>query len=272
MNDTDVEALVDTTRDELRERISRAFVRFEGVARSADRKARPPGSDWTVQETVAHVVALTDRYFGAAEGTYRLAALPREVTASNQSELDASMAPVDELIDHLRAVTPRLDALFDSVADEGRTLAFHCGAAVDGATWQSNWLGELLFHGHDIARVANTPWEMPERDMLLVARGMLQIAPAFVDTTISPDLELRVIVKVPTARPYLFYVHDRSIEARACRPGDQADAVLRLPASTLMQLVYKRVGPIAAVGKGLRIVGGRRPWRALKLQSTYVMP
>lgn len=272
VNDTDVEALVDTTRDELRERISQALTRFERVARAADPLARPPGSKWNVQQTVAHVLNLVHRYLGVVEGTYRLADTPGEVTAFNQCELDAVMAPTADLVDQLHAVAPSLDALFDSVADEGRVLGFHCHPVVDGSTWQSNWLGELLMHGQDIARAAKVPWEMTERDMLLIARGMMQIAPAFVDKTMARDLELRVIVQIPTARPYLIHVHDVGIELRPSRPGDQADAVLRLPASTFALMLYKRVGPVGAVGKGLRIVGGRRPWRALKMQSCYVMP
>jgi hypothetical protein len=37
----------------------------------------------------------------------------------------------------------------------------------------------------------------------------------------------------------------------------------------MLQMLYQRIGPIAAVRHGLRIVGGRRPWKALKLQSCF---
>jgi hypothetical protein len=42
-----------------------------------------------------------------------------------------------------------------------------------------------------------------------------------------------------------------------------------LPASTLTQLLYQRIGPFTAAGRGLRIVGGRHPWLALKLMSYF---
>jgi len=48
MNDTEYVALVDTTRDELRERIGRARDRFDRLIRTADPHARVPGLDWTV--------------------------------------------------------------------------------------------------------------------------------------------------------------------------------------------------------------------------------
>jgi hypothetical protein len=34
-------------------------------------------------------------------------------------------------------------------------------------------------------------------------------------------------------------------------------------------MLYQRIGPIGAARRGLFIVGGRRPWAALKLQSYF---
>ena len=67
-------------------------------------------------------------------------------------------------------------------------------------------------------------------------------------------------------------VHDGAVEMRERRPGDRVDAVLRVPASTLTQLLYQRIGPFTAVRRGLRIVGGRRPWLALELMSYFDRP
>jgi uncharacterized protein (TIGR03083 family) len=269
MNDTEVAALVDSTRDELRERIAQALQRFDRVARSADPLARPPRSNWTVQQVVAHVLTIVHRYLQYVEGGYRLASHPREVSVLNQTELDAAMAPIPQLVDELQAVAPQLNELFDKVADEGRVLAFHCGAAVDGITWQTNWLGELLLHGQEIARAVKAPWALAERDMLLIARGLMQIAPAYLRTAIGPDTDICAAVLVPEARPYLIHIHDGIAEIRGRRAGDRPDTVLRLPASTLTQLLYQRIGPVTAARKGLRVIGGRRPWLALKLQSCF---
>jgi hypothetical protein len=51
--------------------------------------------------------------------------------------------------------------------------------------------------------------------------------------------------------------------------GDRPDAVLKLPASTMVRLLLQRIGPFTAALQGLRIVGGRRPWKAMKLQSCF---
>jgi uncharacterized protein (TIGR03083 family) len=269
MDDVGAAALVDTTRDELREHIAQALQRFIRLARTSDPNARPPRSNWTVQQVFSHVLTLGHRYLEYVEGTYRLAAHPGEVSGLNQIELEAAIAPIPELIDRLEIFAPRLDQLFDEVADEGRVLAFHCGAVVDGITWQTNWLGELLLHGQDIARAAKARWVLPERDMLLIARGLMQIGPAYVRTTMAPNTDICAAVVIPEARPYLIHIHDGIGEIRGRQLNDRPDAILRLPASTLTQLLYQRIGPLTAVGKGLCVVGGRRPWLALKLQSCF---
>ncbi|BBZ69505.1 hypothetical protein MPRS_05980 [Mycobacterium paraseoulense] len=269
MYDAGVAALVDTTRDELRERIAHALTRFDQISRSADPHSRVPRSDWTVHQTVAHVLTIAQRYLRYAQGGYRLAARPGEVSVLNQTELETVMAPASELADHVQALAPELDALFDATADEGRSLQFHCGALVDGVTWQTNWLGELLLHGHDVARAVKAPWGLPERDMLLVARGLMQIGPAYVRSTLPPDTDVTVALKIPRARPYLMRIRGAAGEMRPPRDDDHPDAVLRMPASTLTLLLYQRMGAATAARRGLRLVGGRRPWVALKLQSLF---
>ena len=58
-------------------------------------------------------------------------------------------------------------------------------------------------------------------------------------------------------------------EMRERRVTDRPDAVLRASAATLTQLLYHRIGPLTATRRGLRIVGGRRPWVALTLMSHF---
>src|SRR5262249_47887188 len=142
------------------------------VARSADPHARPPGSDWTVQQVVAHMVSVTHRYQAVAQGRdFHRATYPRELDLINQVELEAAMAPIPALVDQLDALAPVIDTVFDACTNDRRELKFHCGAIVSGIMGQTNWLGELALHGQDIARAVKAPWEMHERDMLLVLRG-----------------------------------------------------------------------------------------------------
>ncbi len=274
MNDTEYVALVDTTRDELRERIELARKRFDRLVRTADPLARPPGSRWTVQQVVAHVLTVAHRYRELAHGRqYRRAGAAGELAVINQTELEAVLAPVGELADQLQALAPELDGYFDTLTDDRPTLPFHAGAVFDGITEQTNWLGELLLHGHDIARAVNAPWELPERDMLLVSRGIMQIGSGYpLRAGVKPETDLCVAFQLPGARPYLTHIQGGTAEFRTRRPDDHPDAVLRAPASTFALMLYQRIGPLTAARHGLRIVGGRRPWRALKLQSFFEQP
>lgn len=270
MNDTGYVALVDTDRDELRERIALAWNRFERLARTADPLARSSGSDWTVHQMIAHVLTIAHRYRQIACGQdFRRAANARDLPALNRLEIDEVMAPMPELLEELQALVPMMDAFFDTCSDDGKIFVFHGGATVSGLTAQTNWLGELLLHGYDIARAVKTHWELSERDMLLVARGVMEIGPGYLRDGVSPNAEMCVAFHVHGARPYLVDIRGGTAEIRERRPDDRPDAVLRLPASTLTQMLYQRIGPLGAARRGLLIVGGRRPWRALKLQSFF---
>lgn len=273
MNDTEYVAIVETSRDELRERIAVARQRFDRLVRSADPLARPPGHDWTVQQIVAHVLTVAHRYQLFAQGRdYRHAANARDIAALNQTELDAAMAPVPELADQLQSLAPEMDSFFDANSDDRPTIPFHAFGAMSGNTAQTNWLGELLLHGQDVARAVKAPWPLPERDMLLVLRSGTEMVPLYRRPEVPADTDVCVALRIPEARPYVLHIHDGTAEMRERRPGDRPDAVLRVPASTLTQLLYQRIGPLAAVRRGLRIVGGRRPWVALKVVSYFERP
>ncbi|OBI44431.1 hypothetical protein [Mycobacterium sp. E796] len=274
MNDTEYVALVDTTRHELRDRIEAARNRFDRLARTADPLARPPGSRWNVQQTVAHVLTVAHRYRELAHGREpRRGATAGELRAVNQAELEVALAPMHELADQIQALAPEIDGYFDMLADSRATVQFHTGVVVDDITAQTNWLGELLLHGYDIARGVKAPWELCERDMLLVSRGMVQIGAGYpLREGVSPDVDLSVAFELAGARPYLAHIHCGTAEFRPRRPNDRPDAVLRTPASTFALMLYQRIGPFTAVRRGLRIVGGRKPWRALKLQSCFERP
>jgi uncharacterized protein (TIGR03083 family) len=272
MNDTTQAALVDTSRDELRERIADASQRFDRLVRTADPLARVPGHSWTVHQTVAHVLTIVHRYRQVARGLmYRPGASPHAIAALNQTELEAAMAPVPELADEIQEQMPEVQTYFDTVDLDRPAFPFHQYAVVTGFTSQTNLLGELVLHGEDIARAVKAPWKLDERDMLLVARGLAELVPPYVRRETAANADVTVAFDLPGARPYVIRIDRGNGEMRERRHGDRPDATLRMPASTFIQLLYQRIGPLTAARRGLRIVGGRRPWVALKLMA-YIEP
>jgi hypothetical protein len=269
MNGTHYGAIVDTDRDELRARIEDMRRRFYRLALSADPSARCPGAVWNVQQLVAHVVSVAQRYRAFAEtGEFRRARTPRELDPINQEEMEALLAPIPILVDQLKALDPLVDAFFDSLTEDF-VGEFHFGIEVSAIVLQVNWLLELIFHGEDIARAAGLPWEVRERDMLLMLREGVEVSPAYVRSDIDPAVGMCVALQVPDARPYVIHVHDGTAEMRHRQPTDRPDAVLKAPASTMMRMLMGRIGPVTATRRGLRVVGGRRPWKVMKLQSCY---
>jgi hypothetical protein len=273
MSDGEFVPLVDTTREELRARIGLAGWRFVDVVRGADPASRPRGSQWNVQQITAHVLTVARRYRDVAHGNdFHRAAYPAELPLINRAELDAAMAPMGDLTAELRDLEGELAAFFDAVCDDGPRYPSHAGAVLDGVTLQTNWLGELLLHGSDVARAGKESWEVCERDMLLIARGLMQFGPAFLRRGTPTDTHLSVAFHLPQARPYLILIGDGAAQFRPRRADDRPDAVLRAPASTFASLLYQRIGPLTAARRGLLITGGRRPWVALTLQSCFEPP
>ncbi|WP_373167516.1 maleylpyruvate isomerase N-terminal domain-containing protein [Mycobacterium marinum] len=270
MNAAECIALVDTSRDELRDRISLAHQRFDRLIRTADPLARPPGHDWTVQQIAAHVLTLAHRYHQIARGRdYRHAGSASAVAALNQSELEAALAPVSELADQLQALLPEIDAFFDANSDDRLTIPFHGCGFMSTNTAQTNLLGEFLLHGQDVAQAVKLPWDLPERDMALILRGAREMVPIYLRPGVGANVDICVAFQVPAARPYLIHIHDGTAEMRERRPEDRPDAVLQAPASTMTQLLYQRIGQFAAVRRGLWLTGGRRPWVAFKLMTYF---
>lgn len=265
--------MTDTSRKELRGQIGAARLRFDRLIRSADPQARPPGSDWNVQEVTAHVLTAAHRYREVAQGrTFQVAATPRDLDAINATELRAALAPIPQMAQELLELAPVMDDFFDRVHDDPLAFPFHGGIRVSGISAQTNWLAELLLHGEDIARATRQSWDLAERDLLLVLSGVMAMAPAYVRRDLPPGTELMIALGIPGARPWVMHIHDGVAEARERRPEDRPDAVLRVPASTFTKLLYQRLGPVQAVRHGLLVVGGRRPWRSLQMQSMFEAP
>jgi hypothetical protein len=91
-----------------------------------------------------------------------------------------------------------MDGFFDGMPDD-YAFEFHCGAMVSGVVAQVNWLFDLILHGEDIARSAGVPWEIRERDMLLLLRDGLELAPAYLSATVSPTTDICVALLIPEA-------------------------------------------------------------------------
>lgn len=265
--------MTDTDVAEIDAAIGRARTDFLALARTVDPLARVD-EHWTVRDVVAHVYTVALRYTSvAATGSYRRAEGPRDLDRINDAEI-ADLAEVGyaDLLTGLTGCAADISAFLRAAAGQGRIFPFHGGEQIDAIAGASNWLAELRVHGGDIARAVGAPWDLPERDALLILSGIQQIIPGYVHQTNSAGKDVMVEMRMPGARPWITHVVGGTATSRPRRPGDRPHAVLEAPASTLLLSLYGRYGNVTAARRGLRIVGGRRPWKALTFPSLFEQP
>ena len=263
---------MDTSRDELRERIALAGRRFDRLVRAADPLARPPGMDWTVQQIAAHVLTLGYRYRQVARGRdYFHAADARGIADVNQAELEAAMAPVSELADELRRVAAELDSFFDATTDDERPFRFMHSASCLALLRRPTGSASYFCTARTSRERSGAPWQLPERDMLLVLRGAREMVPLYVRPEVPADTDVCVAFEIPEARPTWF---TSTTAPPRCVNVGQVTALMRFARARIdtdaAALPTDR--PVTALRRGLRLVGGRRPWVALKLVSYFDRP
>ena len=273
MNSTGYIGLVDTDRTELRERIAVARRRFDASGAPAAPDARVPRSEWTVQQTVAHVLTVAHRYRSGRSGrrlpprrssagggrdqprgargghgtgirTCRSVAGPRTgngclLRRARRSRRDVSLPPHDR----------RLGDGADELA--GRT-AISMGTTLPGPSRRAGNFPNAIWRS-----CCGACFSSPRHGCVAIP---------------APPRDMCVTLEIHGARPYLIRIHGGRAEIRERRAEDRPDAVLKGPASVFTQLLYQRTGPLVATLRGLRIVGGRRPWLALRLQSCFERP
>ncbi|GAB3863777.1 hypothetical protein GCM10028801_31980 [Nocardioides maradonensis] len=270
---TDAILMTDTDIDELDAAIASARRDFVALARSADPEARVSDA-WSVRDVVAHVLTVAQRYTSlAATGAYERAASPRDLDRINNAEI-AALADLayTEILTRLEDSATEISDFLRRATGQGRIFPFHAGELIDATAGAANWIGELRIHGHDIAKAVGAPWTIPERDALLILAGIQQIIPGYVHQQRSAGKDVMVEIRLSGARPWITHVVDRCAVSRPRAADDRPHAVITAPASTLLLSLYGRYGNLAAARRGLRVVGGRRPWRALSFPRLFEQP
>lgn len=267
------ELLVRTDAHELWSRIDDAAARYRDLATSVDDSLPLRASSWCARDVTGHLLTVLRRYTNReVSGSSGLAPTPRGVDELNAAEL-AALAGMgtDQLLADIAIELKTIREVFGPDAvDLHMTVPFHAGATVDIAAGLANLVGEFLVHGWDVARAAGRAWPIAEVDARLVLNGVVQMLPNYVKRDARGALAIRL--NLPDARPWLLDIRDGSGVSRPWRPGDRVDAVLRAPAATMVLAMYGRISLGSATRHGLRVVGGRRPWRSITLPSLIERP
>jgi uncharacterized protein (TIGR03083 family) len=161
------------TRAEVMAALQDASNRFIALADSvapAEATRPVPGLDWTVGDTIAHVLTVIRR--GYADP--RRSATAAETADLNQICLDEveERDPV-ALTSRLRAdVHTALDLVYPKIPDD-REFPFHGGVNTTMTPALHVVLGEFVIHGYDVSRALGRPWPISTHEAMLLVPGEL---------------------------------------------------------------------------------------------------
>lgn len=262
-------AVTDTSLEELAARQDAALERLEGLLEGVDERLPVPGTTWTVRETVAHLAGTAGRY--ATMDPEHVASTPRGVDSLNDADLRSqASSSLQELRSALQSNHQALKQVNRRRAS-GERIPFHAGLSLSPLAAGGEWLGELVIHGRDIARASRRRWPIRSRDALLIALFAFEVMPGYLDIS-RIGRPLRVAVRLLGGRPQAVTLGEGAVAVEDLMEGFPAQVrFLSTPQAWILD-GYGRVSLAGAILRGLLVVGGKQPWRALDLQKALVAP
>jgi uncharacterized protein (TIGR03083 family) len=242
------------------------------MIRSApDPRVNAVGS-WNLQELAAHLVASAEdsvRYIGG-EGSP-----VQTIDAISGHSEERLAAYVNESLPEL---SDRLEINHKQLVEELRTadwsqrVPWYAGIEVTIADLASFELGELLVHGHDIARATSSPWKVNGEAASAVFEGVVSVMPEYVHPekargfSATFDLSMR---RGP--RRHLIF-ENGSLTVAEPSSDRRVDCRISADPATYLLLGYGRIGPIVPSLTGKIVAYGRKPWLAMKLPTLFRSP
>jgi uncharacterized protein (TIGR03083 family) len=200
---------------------------------------------WTARDVLAHLVTVGHRYTSVP----RLADDPRGVDLINAEELaELADQEMPELLEAYAAAFEGYRALWLSMGPE-HMWPFHGGGRLPTVAVRTNWLGEMLLHGYDVAAAAGMAWRVDE----VSAADLLDFLRLIVPVYGHPGERLSVGLRPDGAPAWTIAVGPS--EVSVVDGVDGADAVLAGPDWSLALVLYQRLRAADAGGVGVRIDG-----------------
>jgi uncharacterized protein (TIGR03083 family) len=197
-----------------------------------------PGLDWTVGETVAHVLTVVRRGFAdrrRSASAQDTPALNAQVLAETPEREPAALAALLR-----RDIHTALDVVYPKIPDD-RVFAFHGGVTTTMTPALHVVLGEFVLHGFDVARAVGRPWPVDEHVAILLVPGEL------LGAWVRPDAPDEVYeLHLGDATPIRFelgpaHLQVSPIEAPVEDAGTHRGAIIAMPASQFVLGFYNRV-------------------------------
>jgi uncharacterized protein (TIGR03083 family) len=237
-------------------------------ATGADRPVR--GLEWTLAELTAHVAARTGRFATYLAGTDEPDAAVTGIAGENERDVaERRGRPFTDLVDELRA---NVDAFVATT--RGRLgsdpVPWYSGVTLDVATASGLLLGELVVHGFDAARTLGVDWPIAARDARTIVRAAATVAPWYVDPEQTKGERTTYRLAVRGGPAFRIVVDDGTASVEAA--DGPADCTIHADPASLVLLAYGRIARVRAGIRGRLFATGRRPWRALRFDRSFLPP
>jgi uncharacterized protein (TIGR03083 family) len=133
--------------------------RFAALVTAPDPAAKVPNTPgWTVRDVAAHLATVVVRYADGPQGRGTWTSTPLELPALNHDQMQALGAvTAGDLAVSLRQEPATLQAQIQSYGSRLPFFRFHGGEPVRADIALGRPLGELVVHGHDVARALRQP-------------------------------------------------------------------------------------------------------------------
>ncbi|MBM7774524.1 uncharacterized protein (TIGR03083 family) [Actinokineospora baliensis] len=276
----------------VRKSLREAAARFGELVRAAPDPAAMATPDWTVADTAAHVAMVAWLYttlFDTGGDPLPVPDLParvRAITVDTVGEFnEVALATVAErdpvaLAELLRTGVEEILRVTED-RDPDKPIDWLGEARLPLAGALAHLLNEIVVHGHDIAKVTGAPWVVRDEDAALFFElfflGMVGNGVGRLLDIDKPVLRRRIVVEFRSAHtaPATVLLHRGQISMAP--PGTTGvDVRVRFEPSTMVLVLFHRVGRVRAGLTGKLRVGGPRPWlllpflRSVRLPDRYI--
>jgi uncharacterized protein (TIGR03083 family) len=249
-------------------RVGRGLTDLLSTPEEPDRHVK--GLEWTLGELAAHLAARTGRFAAYLAGSAAPEGDVSGIGAENLADIrERREVAFADLVAELRGSVESFVA-----TTRGRLgsdpFGWYSGITLDVATASGLLLGELVVHGFDAARTLDRPWPIAAGDARTILRASAALAPWYVDPERTKGDRTTYRVSVRGGPAFRVRVEDGTASVE---PVDgPADCTIRADPVTLLLLVYGRIGRTRAAVRGGLVVTGRRPWRALRFERSFLAP
>ena len=265
---------VEVDFEEGRSALKRCTAQLSNLIRGIENPdAQPPRLKWTNAEVATHLVQ-TFRYdLANVEGTSD----PYPVQGGNVLSSGARASEV-RIKEETERDPKKLANLFDEAVrdyldrsagrDPLQPVVFAEGHAMTLANMNATLLGEVLVHGHDIAKGDGKSWKMDPEAARLAVYATTATLPLGVDSETAKDIDVRLNVRLRGGRAFQMHLFNGTGTTEPC---GKADATISADAAAFMLVGFGRIGPVAPVLTGKIIAWGRKPLLAARMNK-YFLP